>query len=150
MSENYDLRGPVNGLLIKIDEETGERNYFGFNESEGLEVEEVYEAPENAESGYVGVPGEIRGELNEQVGEKIDDVWNVVVRNPDSGRYFRQELAKTTEELTTDGDSTADHPDSHAVMKKELIDALKLEKEGERETSNYKDKYEGAEIFASY
>jgi len=150
MSDDYDIRGPVNGLLIKVDEETGERNYFGLNESEGLELEEIYEAPEDAESGYVGVPEEVREELNEQVGDNVDNVWNVVVRNPDSGRYFRQELAKTAEELTEDGDSTADNPDSHAVMKDDLIEALKLEEKGIRDTPNYKKKYQGAEIFAGY
>ncbi len=150
MSDDYDVRGPVNGLLIKVDEETGERNYFGLNESEGLELEEVYEAPEDSESGYVGVPEEVREELNEQVGDKVDDVWNVVVRNPDSGRYFRQELTKTAEELTKDGDSTADNPGRHAVMKSDLIEALKLEEKETRDTPNYKKKYEGAEIFAGY
>ncbi|MFP4045995.1 MAG: hypothetical protein ACLFS3_02965 [Candidatus Aenigmatarchaeota archaeon] len=149
MTKYSDEIGPVNGLLIKVDEETGEREYFGLDESEAIELEETYKAPEDCPEGYVGVPKEVRDELNSKV-DSIDKVWNAVVRNPETGRYFNFDVAKTAKELTTKGDSTADNHDSHAVLTEKAINELGLKKTDERETENYSEKYEGANIFAGY
>ncbi|GEM_PF-4355506 len=144
MSEYVEI-GPVNGLLIK--EKDGEREFLGYDETDAIKIKETYKAPEGSEEGYVGIPKEIRDELESEISMNINDV---VVRNEKNGMYSKQKPAKTAEKLTSDGEYSADNPENHAVMTDDLIKFLGLEKVDERDTEEFSEKYEGFDLYISY